>query len=559
MSHMPLAGGTHFLTPADHTFQNVQQWLASTRAAWATRIPLSSCLPGLGDGWVQSDFASFKSRVALNAVVPWRVTGELAGLNAAQVASTLEAELRKLRLLRTRNVRVHLVLIYDGIIGPVPQPRIFDFQTGAKTKTICVCSAFDVSTGQFTFVGDNQSNSVDELLPVLRLGHGQPLNLAQFGPLVNLTPTRPVATLGLMGLILAITVAQFVCRVDTSTGLNLSVEDLISMGGNLPPKTRGGEPWRLATAALLHSGVMHVALNLFCIWIAGRSLERLLGRLWFLAAFAATALAGSVASMAFGSDNVVSIGASGGALGLMGLGAVVALRLRPWTGRNLLLLQSLQILIPSVLLIRAPDGSAVDVAAHVGGALSGVALGLLLRLKPVWPDEVALPAARPLALAFAAIFGALAAWGALNVVSAWPEETVRIQTALQNRERIQLWTSRLMPDNRAPAAGETWDAVAAEFPNDPRVLLAMSEQRFMQGDAQAAIAILEPAWTDIDVVRNLFTTPSFGDAIALNMALYYRLAERTTEFQAAAAVACASSDPQLVSFSQQNGICAPSP
>ena len=209
--------------------------------------------------------------------------------------------------------------------------------------------------------------------------------------------------------------------------------------------------------------------------------------------------------------------------------------------------------------MRAPDGSAVDVAAHVGGALGGVALGFLLRLKPVWPDDVALPRARPLALAFAAVFGALAAWGALNVVSAWPEETVRIQTALQNRERSQLWTSRLMPDNRAPAAGETWNAVAAEYPNDPRVLLAMSEQLFMQGDAQAAIAMLEPAWTDIDVVRNLFTTPSFGDNIAVNMALYYRLAERTAEFQAAAAVACASSDPQLVSFSQQNGICAPTP
>jgi len=558
MSDRHSASTAPFVTPAELAFHNVQQWLATTRAAWAHRVSLASCFPGLGDGWMQANFG-FRGRVPWNVDVPWLVNPELSGLNAAQIAPVLEAALRKSPGVPRRNLLVHLVLIYDGTLMPPPPPRVFDFETSQKLKTVAVCSAFDVATGQFTFVGDNQRASADELLPVLRLGHGEPLNLAQFGPLVNLTPARPVATFALMALILAVTVAQFMFRVDTTTGLNFSVDDLIGMGGNLPPRTRAGENWRLATAALLHSGVMHVALNLFCIWVAGRSLERLLGRLWFLAAFAATALIGSAASMAFGSDNVVSIGASGGALGLMGVGAVVALRLRPWAGRNLLLLQTLQILIPSVLLIRAPDGSAVDVAAHVGGALSGVALGLLLRLKPVWPDEQALPGAKGLALAFTTAFGALAIWGAMNVVSTWPEETARIQTALQNRERAQLWNSRLMPDNRAPAAGESWDAIAGEFPNDPRVMLATSEQRYMQGDAQAAIAILEPAWNDIDVVRGLFTTPTMGDAIAVNMSLYYRLAGRTNEALAAAVVACAASDPQILAIAQQNSMCAPTP
>ncbi|MBU6160191.1 MAG: rhomboid family intramembrane serine protease [Myxococcales bacterium] len=558
MSNMPLHGGTHFLTQADHAFQNVQQWLTSTRSGWAHRVPLSSCFPGLTDSWVQSDFG-FRGRVPWNVVAPWLVTPAIADLTAAQVATALEAELRKFPLLRHSLMHIHLVLICDGRVSPTPPPGVFDFQIVNKTKFIGVCSAFDVATGQFAFVGEHQKKSADELLPILRMGHGQALNLSQFGPLVNATPTRPVAAKWLMGLMMAIMVAQFAFRVDTSTGLNLSVEDLISMGGNLPPKTRGGEPWRLATAALLHSGVMHLALNLFCIWVAGRSLERLLGRLWFLAAFAFTALAGSAASMAFGSDNVVSIGASGGALGLMGLGAVVALRLRSWNGRNLLLLQSLQILIPSLFLMRAPDGSAVDVAAHVGGALSGVALGLLLRLKPVWPHDATMPRAKGLALAFAAIFGALAIWGALSVVLAWPEETVRIQTALQNRERTQLWTSRLMPDNRGPAVGETWDDVADEYPQDPRVLVALSERFYLQGDAQAAIEMLEPAWTDIDVVRPLFSAPTMGDAIALNMALYYDLAGRTADSQAAASIACASTDPQIIAITGQNAMCAPTP
>lgn len=535
---------------AERAFQNVQSWLHNTRSSWGHHVPLSSCLPGVGDGWI------FADGFAAHAVVPWLLSAEVAGLTAFQVASTLEPALRKVAT-RKQHITVHLVLIFDGRVSPQPPPGVFDFDGKTKPKTTYVCSAFDVAAGQFIFIGDKQKGGTDELLPVLNLPPGESPDPSKFAPAVNLAPTKPVATIGLLLFILAIGAAQFAFRVDSSAGLDISVEDLVSMGGNLPPKTSTGDYWRLATAALLHGSVLHLALNLFCIWVAGRSLERLIGRLWFLAAFAATALAGSAASMAFGADNVVSIGASGGALGLMGVGVVVAMRLKPWSGRNLLLLQFLQILIPSVFAIRAPDGSAIDVAAHVGGALAGALLGLFLRMPPVWPQNSTVPGARPLALAFTALFGALATWGAAAILPGWSAETARIQSVLELRERQQVWLDRLMPNERAPQPGQSWDAVAVEFPFDPRVRLITSEQHYMRGDIAQAIELLEPVWREIDVVAPIYVNASFGDSVAVNMALYYRAATRFDESNVAADVGCASTVEQVLTIATQNGLCDP--
>jgi rhomboid protease GluP len=51
----------------------------------------------------------------------------------------------------------------------------------------------------------------------------------------------------------------------------LHVTDL---GVNFGPLTISGEYWRLFTAGFLHGGIIHIALNMWCLWSLGRLSER---------------------------------------------------------------------------------------------------------------------------------------------------------------------------------------------------------------------------------------------------------------------------------------------
>jgi membrane associated rhomboid family serine protease len=133
--------------------------------------------------------------------------------------------------------------------------------------------------------------------------------------------------------------------------------------GLLGVAVASGEWWRLLTAAFLHAGLWHVGLNMLALWILGGVVEPLLGRWRFVAVYAVSALGGAVASYAFSSPVVFSVGASGAVFGLLGATLVVLRRLnRDVSGVVALLLVNVAIgfAIPSI-----------DWRAHLGGLLAG--------------------------------------------------------------------------------------------------------------------------------------------------------------------------------------------
>ncbi|MBK0394745.1 rhomboid family protein [Ramlibacter algicola] len=147
-----------------------------------------------------------------------------------------------------------------------------------------------------------------------------------------------------------------------------------------------GETWRLLTATVLHAGVVHLALNMAGLWYPGRQLARMLGNGPFLLVYLATALCGSAASLHFAAQRSVSVGASGAVFGV--LGALVACGWRHreklpmphtkklWSGPGVFMLYAL---------VQGLASTRVDNAAHVGGLLAGIALGLLL--VPVFDQQ----------------------------------------------------------------------------------------------------------------------------------------------------------------------------
>ncbi len=84
----------------------------------------------------------------------------------------------------------------------------------------------------------------------------------------------------------------------------------------------GFEPWQLVTSAFMHGGTMHLALNMFALYMFGRDVEATLGSKRFAWLYGASVIAGSLAQLVVVTatiDNGVipTVGASGGVFGVL--------------------------------------------------------------------------------------------------------------------------------------------------------------------------------------------------------------------------------------------------
>jgi rhomboid protease GluP len=154
-----------------------------------------------------------------------------------------------------------------------------------------------------------------------------------------------------------------------------------------------GEWWRLVTVTLVHGGLLHLAFNMYALWIVGPIIESLYGVPRFLGIYLLTAAAGSAASYVF-TDAPVAVGASGAVFGLFGTLLVADRVHKPMltrSARNLTMQIGMLIAINLVLGFSIPG---IDNAAHIGGLLAGAWLGFLLvpvgaTLASFWQRPVA--------------------------------------------------------------------------------------------------------------------------------------------------------------------------
>jgi rhomboid protease GluP len=145
-----------------------------------------------------------------------------------------------------------------------------------------------------------------------------------------------------------------------------------------------GQWWRLLTATFVHVGIIHLATNMWCLWNLGLLGEPLLGPLGLLCTYLLTGIAGNLLSVGVHPE-VVGAGASGAVFGLAGvlillLGSPVlpvpkaeVQRLR----KSVIYFAALNFVIGgSTWFFRT--SIQIDNMAHLGGFLSGLALGLFL-------------------------------------------------------------------------------------------------------------------------------------------------------------------------------------
>jgi membrane associated rhomboid family serine protease len=126
----------------------------------------------------------------------------------------------------------------------------------------------------------------------------------------------------------------------------------------------GHEYYRLLTAAFLHVDVIHIALNMYILWLLGPPLEHLLGRLRFIALYLTCALGGGALAYFTGQGGV---GASGAIFGLFSAFYLFSRRLGRDT-RPILFL----IVINLVFSFTVPGIGYWD---HLGGLAAGAIVG----------------------------------------------------------------------------------------------------------------------------------------------------------------------------------------
>ena len=93
------------------------------------------------------------------------------------------------------------------------------------------------------------------------------------------------------------------------------------------------EYWRLITSGFLHLSPMHIAVNMFSLYILGTMLEPILGTGRFLQIHLTSLFGGSAAVALFAGENTATAGASGAIYGLMGAMLVIVLKLKAPAGQ----------------------------------------------------------------------------------------------------------------------------------------------------------------------------------------------------------------------------------
>ncbi len=185
-------------------------------------------------------------------------------------------------------------------------------------------------------------------------------------------------TLGLVTVCVVLFIWQVLTGVNPSLPNNA---ELLKWGANFLPYTLSNQPWRMISSLFLHIGLLHLIFNMFALYYFGQVAERMFGSVNVLMLFLLSGIGGNLLNNYLSIHQVlandvpaVSAGASGGIMGIGMALLVVALSKKAING--------LQLSANSLLWVMAINlgygffVGGIDNAGHVGGAVTGLLLGL---------------------------------------------------------------------------------------------------------------------------------------------------------------------------------------
>ena len=185
--------------------------------------------------------------------------------------------------------------------------------------------------------------------------------------------TRQKINLALVGINILIFVLMEITRMQ---------DWFMGNGASYTPFILEGQYYRLITSMFLHFGIEHLGNNMLVLFFLGDCLERNLGRWKYAVVYMAGGVGANLLSLFVElkqGQEVVSAGASGAVFAVIGALIYVVLvnkgRIENFTVRQLILMAALS-------LYHGVTSVGIDNAAHFGGLICGLILGILLYRKP---------------------------------------------------------------------------------------------------------------------------------------------------------------------------------
>jgi membrane associated rhomboid family serine protease len=171
----------------------------------------------------------------------------------------------------------------------------------------------------------------------------------------------------------------------------------------IPPAVGHGQYYRIVTSMFLHLNVIHIAFNMYALYLIGPPLEVALGRVRYLTLYFLAGIGGSVLSLVNGPIVEEAAGASGAIFGLFAAFYIVARR-QGWQTNGIVITIALN------LVLSFSFSSEIDWRGHVGGLIVGAAVMAVFAYAPPGAQRFRLQA-----LGVAAIAVVVAAVGVVGV------------------------------------------------------------------------------------------------------------------------------------------------
>lgn len=159
----------------------------------------------------------------------------------------------------------------------------------------------------------------------------------------------------------------------------------------------------MLTAGFVHdwSSPWHILLNSYAIWIFGRQLEPMVGKVRFLVLYLTSIIGGSVAVLWLSDPQTPVVGASGALFGLMGAYFII---IRTMGGNSSTIFGLIAINLAMGFFV-----SGISWEGHLGGLITGLAIALIYS-KTRKPSQKSMQL-----ISLTAVWGALALLTVLRI------------------------------------------------------------------------------------------------------------------------------------------------
>lgn len=183
---------------------------------------------------------------------------------------------------------------------------------------------------------------------------------------VQMPDRKPVVTISLVIVTALFFTLQYLLQIITGRDI------LFLYGGKINQLIMMGQVWRLLTPVLLHGSILHIALNMYALYVIGRRLERFYGPWRFLLLYTLAAFSGNVLSFVL--TPAPSLGASTAIFGIFAAEGMFIFQNRKLFGqfRTRQAILNLGVILMINLAYGFMPATNIDNMGHIGGLLGGI-------------------------------------------------------------------------------------------------------------------------------------------------------------------------------------------